>query len=275
LVLLAALLASGAVAAQEILMLPLQIDGEPVRMEVRVFKPQGNGPFPTLIFHHGSTGNGRNPQLFTNAYIPAELQGHFVGNGWVVALPSRRGRGGSEGTYDEGFNPDRTRGYTCDHFISLAGADRALRDVDAVTKAIIELPVVDKTRVVVGGQSRGGILAVAYAAQKPELFKGVVNFVGGWMGTGCPTATSINQDLFKRAAASPLPSIWLYGADDPFYSISHSRSNFATFEAAGGKGEFVEYPKPEHTSGHGIITRSAIWSRDVDRYLQKQGLAAR
>ena len=71
----------------------------------------------------------------------------FRSNGWIVALPSRRGRGGSEGLYDEGFNPDRTRGYTCDHFISLAGADRALRDIDAMTKAIIELPVVDKARV--------------------------------------------------------------------------------------------------------------------------------
>lgn len=190
-------------------------------------------------------------------------------------MPSRRGRGGSEGLYDEGFDFDRSRGYTCSEPISLAGADRALRDVDALTLAIAELPIIDKSRLVLAGQSRGGILAVAYAAQRPEMFKAVINFVGGWMGTGCFTASSINQNLFRRGAASPLPVLWLYGAEDPFYPIAHSRSNFAAFEAAGGKGEFVEYPKPDGLSGHAIFVREGIWGQDVTRYLESRGLVMR
>jgi dipeptidyl aminopeptidase/acylaminoacyl peptidase len=46
--------------------------------------------------------------------------------------------------------------------------------------AVLAFPFVDPTRVVIGGQSRGGILSIAYAGQRPEQVKGVVNFVGGW-----------------------------------------------------------------------------------------------
>jgi hypothetical protein len=36
------------------------------------------------------------------------------------------------------------------------------------------------------------------------------------------------------------PSIWLYCDNDSSYPLSPSRSNFAAFQAAGGKGEFHE-----------------------------------
>ncbi|MGH7302169.1 MAG: alpha/beta hydrolase family protein [Candidatus Rokuibacteriota bacterium] len=39
------------------------------------------------------------------------------------------------------------------------------------------MPFVDPTRVVIGGQSRGGILSVAYAGQHPQQIKGVINLV--------------------------------------------------------------------------------------------------
>jgi dienelactone hydrolase len=255
---LATLLLAATAAAQEVLMLPLEIDGERVRLEVRVFKPEGTGPFPTVIFHHGSTGSGRDPSIFTQHFKPAGFGQYFLSKGWALVMPFRRGRGSSEGLYDEGFSVDRRRGYTCDPPVSLAGADRALRDIDALTLAIVELPFIDRSRLVLAGQSRGGILSIAYAAKRPELFKGVINFVGGWLGTGCGETTTerVNQDLFRRGSPSPLPSLWLYGAHDPYYPLDHSRGNFAAFEAAGGKGEFITYPKPDDMSGHAIYTRA-------------------
>jgi hypothetical protein len=45
-------------------MVPVTIDGEQVKLATITYKPPGNGPFPTLIFHHGSTGRGRDPALF-------------------------------------------------------------------------------------------------------------------------------------------------------------------------------------------------------------------
>lgn len=43
----------------------LQEDGKPIRLEYVVYKPAGDGPFPVLVFNHGSTGSGRNTDIFT------------------------------------------------------------------------------------------------------------------------------------------------------------------------------------------------------------------
>src|SRR5580693_8718969 len=90
-------------------MLPVSVDGEQVKLAVITYKPAGAGPFPTLIFHHGSTGSGTNPSIFARPYDPRTLAEWFTARGWAVVLPSRRGRGGSEGTYDEGFAADVAR----------------------------------------------------------------------------------------------------------------------------------------------------------------------
>ncbi len=97
-------------------------------------------------------------------------------------MPARRGRGGSGGEYDEGFEVVPALGYACDPSRAIPGADRALRDIEAAMAAILAMPFVDRDRVVIGGQSRGGILSVADAGLHPEQLKGVINFVGGWSG---------------------------------------------------------------------------------------------
>ena len=159
----------GPLAAQERAMVPLAIDGEQVRLATITYKPPGNGPFPTLIFHHGSTGRGRDPALFERPYDPKALAGWFTARGWAVILPSRRGRGGSEGTYDEGFEPDRTQGYSCDPTRALAGAERALQrhrchHAGASGAALCRSRAGRRRRV-----SRGGILAVAWSGRQPGV----------------------------------------------------------------------------------------------------------
>jgi dienelactone hydrolase len=127
----------------------------------------------------------------------------FVQRGWAVVIPARRGRAGSEGFYDEGFALDHSLGYTCNPELSIPGADRALRDIAAAMNAILAMPFVDRDRLIIGGQSRGGILSVAYAGQHPEQIKGVINFVGGWLGRECQTADTVNRRLFQRGASYP------------------------------------------------------------------------
>jgi hypothetical protein len=51
-------------------------------------------------------------------------------------IPQRRGRGRSDGLYDEGFSADRRQGYTCDFAKSLSGAERALDDIGAAIGAL-------------------------------------------------------------------------------------------------------------------------------------------
>jgi hypothetical protein len=71
-----------------------------------------------------------------------------------------------------------------------------------------------------------------------------VDSVGDWMGEGCPSATEINGTLFRRGGMFPHPTLWLYGNHDPFYSLDHSRTNFAAFQAAGGKDSFFDFEVP-------------------------------
>jgi pimeloyl-ACP methyl ester carboxylesterase len=272
---LALLLISSVARAEWAVMVPLTIDGEPVRLAVRSYIPPGEGPFPTLIFHHGSTGDGRRPVVFPMPQVPPpRFLDFFRDRGWALVMPSRRGRGGSEGLYDEGFMADRSS-YTCEKAVTLAGADRALRDIDAVTAAILDMPFVDRDRIVVGGVSRGGILSVAYAGQRPELVKGVINFVGGWLGTRCASSSSVNPALFKRGATYPKATLWLYASLDGFYPLEHSAQNYAAFVGSGGSGEFRGFTGPDVLVGHGLHTRPDIWGPAVDAYLTQIGLGAR
>ena len=71
-------------SAQERAMTPLTIDGEHVKIATITYKPPGNGPFPTLIFHHGSTGSGRDPAIFAGRYDPKALANWFTARGWAV-----------------------------------------------------------------------------------------------------------------------------------------------------------------------------------------------
>ena len=88
-------------------MVPVIIDGEPVRLAVRIYRPVIDEPLPTLIFDRGSTGTGSDPSSFEFVQYFEPVVTHFVRRGYAVTLPSRRGRGGSEGIYDEGFLPIR------------------------------------------------------------------------------------------------------------------------------------------------------------------------
>jgi dienelactone hydrolase len=242
-------------------------DGRPVRLEAVIFKPNGAGPFPLAVLNHGSTGGGRDPAVAKQTWFAADLADFLNERGWMVAFPQRRGRGKSDGLYDEGFSENRGLGYACDTERSLRGADRALSDVDAAIAALRRRPdVAPTTPVLIGGQSRGAVLAVAYAGLHPAQISGVINFVGGWLGENCSSASVVNRALFERGAHYGRSTIWLYGHGDPFYSIAHSRNNFAAFEKAGGQGSFFEFSSASGP-GHDVYRYPDLWSGPIGKYL--------
>lgn len=232
-----------------------------VLLEIVIARPAGKGPFPTMIFHHGSTGRGQNPAMFRRSISPAVIAGHLAGLGWMTLFPQRRGRGRSGGAYGEGLAADGS-GYSCEAGVALAGFDRAVEDLDAVLGALPLLPDADRGRLVVGGVSRGGILAIAHAGMRPGVYGGAVNFNGGWLGRACPAHVAVNPPLFARGGAAGIPTLWLHGRNDPYYSIGHCRANFDGFRAAGGQGVFVSAP-----AGHALLFKPALWAQHLDGYL--------
>jgi pimeloyl-ACP methyl ester carboxylesterase len=256
----------------EFLQTDLIEDGKPVRLEVVIFRPSGAGAFPLAVINHGSIAGGVKPSLFTRTWFATDLADFLNDRGWIVAFPQRRGRGKSDGLYDEGFAEDRRLGYTGDIDITLRGADRALSDIDAAITTLRRRQDVAPIPVLLGGNSRGGVLSIAYAGLHPEQVAGVINFVGGWLREGSPAASAVNHQLFERGASYGRPTIWLYGQHDRLYSIAHSRDNFAAFEKAGGQGKFFEFDMPAG-QGHSLIGRPNLWSGSLDSYLSSLAAA--
>lgn len=245
---------------------PLVEDGESVELEVVLFKPLEGERFPLLVVNHGSTGNGSDPSRFGETFVHKPTSLHFVERGWMVAYPQRRGRGKSDGLYDEGFTPNRS-GYSCNAAIALAGAERALEDIDAFTDWLRMRADVDTTRMFLSGTSRGGILSIAYLARRPEVYLGAINFVGGWLGEGCGDYAAVNRSLFVDGAAFPGRSLWIYAESDSFYSLEHSRSNFDAFTQAGGIGDFEVLRRDSGRNGHFIINDAERWGSIADAYI--------
>lgn len=245
---------------------PFTEGGEPVTLEVVLFRPPAAGPFPAVVVHHGSTGDGDDPTLFGITWVNETVARFFVERGWLVAFPQRRGRGASDGLYDEGFTLDRSR-YACTRDLALAGFERALDDAAVAVEFVADLADVDETKVLVAGVSRGGVLAVAQSGRELDVFSGALNFVGGWLGEGCVDAVPVNREAFSAPPVFSGPTLWIYAEDDPFYSIAHSRANFDAFEAAGGHGTFEVYRRAPGLNGHFIANDSTLWRAAVDAFL--------
>lgn len=244
----------------------LEENGEPISLEVVIYKPCGTGPFPTIMFNHGSTGNGNTPESFKDTFVVPQFAQHFVRKGWLVAFPQRRGRGKSGGLYDEGFEKDRSA-YSCNPELSLPGVERALQDLDAAVDYLKNRIDVDSGNMLIVGHSRGGILSIAYAGTRPDAFKGAVNFAGGWMSDRCPNPEAINAVTFRRGAAYRRPTLWLYGENDPFYGIEHSKRNFEEFVQAGGIGTFQTFKVTQWSDGHGLVYFPELWQQHLDAYI--------
>jgi hypothetical protein len=136
--------------------------------------------------------------------------------------------------------PDARRGVLCG--IDLAGrADRtAPRSTHAVAPPLRYLLCCPPA-------------APAHAAHRPGLFRGVVNFVGGWLGEDCGDAAAVNRAIFLHGATSDRPTLWLYGENDPFYSLAHSRGNFDTFVGAGGL----------------VMNDPSLWTAELDAFVKQ------
>ena len=63
-----------------------------LKIEAYVYKPEGAGPFPAVIYNHGSRA-GRERVEMPFVYVGAML----AAGGYVVVVPERRGYGRSEG----------------------------------------------------------------------------------------------------------------------------------------------------------------------------------
>ncbi len=126
-----------------------------------LFHPSGPGPWPALIWNHGSEKDpGAGPQFSTVA-------SYFVPAGYLVFAPERRGHGESQGDYilDRAKFTGRVQGSdAAGQLVVRLLETEQLKDQLAALEFVKQLPFVDARKIVVAGCSFGGIQTLLGAA---------------------------------------------------------------------------------------------------------------
>src|SRR6266581_5041206 len=118
-----------------------------LKIEAYVFKPEGAGPFPIVIYNHGSrAGHEREERPF--AYVGEML----ARSGYIVVVPERRGYGKSDGaTFSETVGEERGLRF-------VARVQEETDDMLAAVDFVKTLPYPDTKRMAVMGWSFRGIV---------------------------------------------------------------------------------------------------------------------
>jgi dienelactone hydrolase len=217
-----------------------------------------------VLLNHGSSGGDSKQEV-----PQTEQAKFFTDRGYVVLVPMRRGRGTSGGKSLESEEK------SCDPKSWQVGLDAAYEDVSAAITYAFSLPDVEPSKLVLAGESRGGFLSVAYAAQgsRRKNVVGVINFVGGWVAQAednCPIDFNVVA-YRKYGSQTRIPELWLYGDHDRFYSTSSIKSYPVAYTKGGGTVAFNLIPNvPEN--GHWLPGFPDLWSTQVGQYLAARGL---
>ncbi len=229
-----------------------------VKLQVTVFRPPGEGPFPLLVFNHGKApGDSR----FQPRYRPLVLVREFLARGYVVVVPMRQGFASSGGQYISGG---------CN--VESNGVAQA-QDVKAVLDYLVQQPWVDKAHIVVGGQSHGGLTTLALGTMNYPGVRALINFAGGLRDERCP---AWERGLVETGAGygskTTVPSVWFYGDNDSYFSPEVFRPMFQKYTAAGAPAKLVAFGPWPHGDAHSMVGQRAglaVWVPEVEALLRQ------
>jgi len=220
-----------------------------------LFKPDGPGPFPALIWNHGSE---KSPGTMRQFDAVAAI---FVPAGYVVFAPMRRGHGDSEGPYimDQ---LRRAEGHGAPALAVRLMDGEQLNDQLAGLAYVRGLPYVDSRRLVVAGCSFGGIQTLL-AAERGAGYRAAAAISPGalsWNGN-----TLLRDRLVAAVRKTEIPVFIIQPPKDA--SLEPSRVLGAELERRGTQHAVKVYPAdmPEDQQGHcfGGARGMHVWAQDV------------
>ena len=237
----------------------------------RILRPAGPGPFPAVILNHGAGASAaerraESPDFFRHAAL------EFVRRGYAVLLPLRSGFGATGGVLSE--HPG-----SCEHPDYLRGTAAGATDVLAVYDYARRLPFIDGSRIILAGQSAGGVVALAAAAREPAGLVAVLAFAAGMGGDalehpGEACAPRAMAALFAHLGRHvKAPVLLNYAANDRWFGTV-SRVWYEKLRGAGANAEYVLLPA-FGADGHFFFTDArgaASWVPRVADFLRRHGL---
>ena len=228
-----------------------------------VYKSDRPGPFPAILWNHGSYGD---PMVAFN-----ELGPTFAARGWAFFGPFRRGQGlsASAGPYvmDEieraGKNGGlRAKGEAMVRLLAGDHLDDQLAAYGWLKKQAFVLP----NRIAVGGNSFGGIETVLGSER--------VSYCAAADGAGGAQSWALApelRDLLVRAArGSRVPTFFFQAEND--YDLAPSRTLASEMRAAGKIADVKIYPPfgASKADGHNFAWHgSSMWANDVLAFLER------
>jgi len=230
-----------------------------------LFKPKGDGPFPSVLYNHGSA-----PGML-NSQASASIGPLFAAKGWIFFMPYRRGQGlsANAGPYigDE-IAQARKRGglpAAAATMVRLLDTDH-LQDQLAALQWLQTQAFVQKNRIAVAGNSFGGVQAVLGAAR--AQYCAAVDASGGAESWNDAPAL---QALMKTAVQTSSAPILFFQAEND-YDLAPSKTLFAAMKATGKDAELKIYPPYglSNRDGHSFAYKgSAVWFDDVLAFVQR------
>lgn len=256
--------------AQEKIKIPMTVKhlfGEStVNLLATLYKPEGEGPFPLVIINHGTP---RAQEDYKKIFTFKNQSEVFLKKGFVVVVPMRRGFGDSEGTYAEFKGKCDRPDY---YYPSMEGA----KDIKAVIDYMIKQPYIDKTKILIVGQSTGVHTALALGSMNVDGVIGIINFGGGRGSIKDEFVCSPNTLIWTTGnfgKNSKVPTLWIYTENDRYFASSIAKEMFEEYIKNGGKGKFILLP-PFMEDGHKLFLRKEgipIWVPIVDEFLRELG----
>ena len=228
-----------------------------------LYKPPGRGPFPALIWNHGSEKTpDASPQFDAVASI-------FVPAGYVVFAPVRRGHGRSKGQYivDVVQQTRMAQGFEAANRLTVHLLETEQLDDQLAGLAYLkQFAFVSPDRVAVAGCSYGGIETL-FGAEQNVGYKAAISL--------SPAALSWDHNLLlqKRLVQAVqginIPVLLLQPARDA--SLEPSRVLGAEAMRLGRSFATKVYPDtgPEDERGHcfGGVKGMHVWADDAKAFL--------
>ena len=245
---------------EQVIMVPAGKDGN-ARLQTTVFRPNGSGPFPLLIINHGKEAGEPQFQPRDRFIFMATA---FVKRGYAVMVPMRQGFASSTGTYaNHGCN-------------MTANGQAQADDVLSAIQFAREQTWVDADRIVVAGQSYGGLATMALGTRAVPGVRGLINFAGGLRddGNGCDWRASLVHAFASYGEHNKVPSLWMYGVNDSLFGPELVGRMHTAFVREGGRARLVEFGAFKRDS-HGMIASrdgEKIWWKQAEPFLRQIGM---
>jgi len=247
---------------ERIVRIPVNSAGS-ITLETTIFKPDGAGPFPMIVFNHGKMPGEPHTQSRSR---PLAFAREFVRRGYVVVAPNREGFAQSGGTYhQEGCDVEKN------------GAAQA-EDVAATIAYMSKASYVDASRIVVAGTSHGGLTTIAYGTQAASGVRGLINFSGGLRQDACSGWQDNLTHAFEVYGEQVrVPSLWLYGDNDSIWTPELTGRMYAAYINHGAAAKMVDFGSYKNDAHRLVVDRDgvSIWWPSVDAFLTRIGMPTR